>query len=113
MGGSSGATAGVVNAPEGPRRGNDTSHHPRVGDVVSCLYGSYPWPGESVTVAIVAWNIRSGHGGGMEAACRALDQMGVSIAVVMETKVAAGRHTRFSSGFHVLALLEPSKWQGG
>ncbi len=39
--------------------------------------------------------------------------MGVGVAVVMETKVTAAKHTRFLSGYRVLALSAPSVQRGG
>ncbi len=90
-----------MNAPESWRHRVDITHHLWVDSVVSCPHGSSPRPGESGTVAIATWNIRSGRGGGLEAACRALDQMGVGAAIITETKVMAGKHTRFSSKFRV------------
>ncbi len=49
----------------------------------------------------------------MEAAAWALDQMGVNVAVIQETKVTGGKHTRCTSGYKVLASSAPSWWKGG
>ena len=42
-----------------------------------------------------------------------MEQMGVNIAILQETKVMDGLHTRFSSGYNVIATSAPSVRQGG
>ncbi len=64
-------------------------------------------------MAIATWNIRSGQYRGLEAAAWALDHMGVRFAIVQETKVMDGKHTRCTSRYKVLASSSPSWRQGG
>ena len=93
----------LATAPEFPQRRVDGGHHPRVDGVDGGSRGASPLSGESGTIAIATWNIRSGRRGGVEAAARALDQMGVGVAVIQETKLMAGKHTRLTSGYKILA----------
>ena len=47
----------------------------------------------SESVALASFNIRSGRNGGLEAALRAMDQLGVDIGFLMETKLTGGIYT--------------------
>ena len=67
----------------------------------------------SGSVALASFNIRSGRNGGLEAALRAMDQLGVDIGFLMETKLTGGIYTRHSSGYNVLALNATSSSSGG
>jgi len=49
----------------------------------------------------------------LEAACQSLNLLNINIAVVQETKIPDGKHTRFSSGYNVFATNAPSKHQRG
>ena len=113
MGGGSGAASNVAASSKTPQRWVDTNHHPQVDGVNTGTQGPSPQPGGSGTMAIATWNIRSGRNGGLEVAAQALDQMGVGVAVVQETKVMDGKHTRCTSGYKVIALSTPSWRQGG
>ena len=68
---------------------------------------------DSGTFSIATWNIRNGRNGGLESACRALDSLGVDLALLQETKLTGGIHTRFSSGYTIVASDAPSAHQGG
>jgi hypothetical protein len=50
-------------------------------------------PDGSGSVAIALFNIRSGRNGGLEAALRAMDQLGVDIGFLVETKLTGGIHS--------------------
>ena len=67
----------------------------------------------SETLSVATWNIRSGRNGGLESACRALDSLGVDVAVLQETKLTGGIYTRLSSGYSIVATDAPSSHQGG
>ena len=56
--------------------------------------------GVRTDISIMTWNIRDGRQGGLECAARALRSMHVNIAVVQETKILRGMHTKPSSGIH-------------
>ena len=47
----------------------------------------------SGSVAFASFNIRSGRNGGLEAALRAMKQLGVDIGFLMETKLTGGIYT--------------------
>ncbi len=47
-------------------------------------------PDRSGSVAIASFNIRSGRNGGLEAALRAMDQLGIDIGFLVETKLMGG-----------------------
>jgi hypothetical protein len=70
-------------------------------------------PDGSGSVSFTSFNIRSGRNRGLEVALRAMDQLGVDIGFLLETKLTGGIHTRYSSGYSVLALTATSVWQGG
>jgi hypothetical protein len=50
-------------------------------------------PDVSGSVALASFNIQSGCNGGMEAALRAMDQLGVDIRILVETKLTEGIYT--------------------
>ncbi len=62
---------------------------------------------------LAAWNIRCGHNTGLTSAAKGLAQMGVGLAVVMETKISDVRYTRLASGYKILASKAASHNQGG
>ncbi len=70
-------------------------------------------PDGSGSIALTSFNIRSGLNGGLEAALRAMDQLGVDIGFLMETKLMGGIYTRHSSGYDVLASTVCRQAQGG
>ncbi len=70
-------------------------------------------PDGSGSIAIALFNIRSGRNGGLEAALRTIDQLGVDIGFLVETKLMGGIYTRHSSGYDVLALTAMSSSSGG
>jgi hypothetical protein len=70
-------------------------------------------PDGSGPVAIALFNIRSGRNGGLEAALRAMDQLGVDIGFLVETKLTGGIYTRHSLGYDVLASTAMSSSSGG
>ena len=72
-----------------------------------------PRPGRSGTFTVATWNIRSGRNGGLESAARALESLGVDIAVLQETKLTGKKHTRFTSGYHIIASEAESAQKGG
>jgi hypothetical protein len=67
----------------------------------------------SGSIALALFNIRSGRNGGLEAALRAMDQLGVDIGFLVETKLTGGIYTRHSSGYDVLALTATLPSSGG
>jgi hypothetical protein len=50
-------------------------------------------PDGSGSVALASFNIQSGRNGGLEAALRAMDQLGVDIGFLVETKLMGGIYT--------------------
>jgi hypothetical protein len=50
-------------------------------------------PGDSGSVALALFNIRSGRNGGLEGALRVMDQLGVDIGFLVETKLTDGIYT--------------------
>jgi hypothetical protein len=67
----------------------------------------------SRSIAFASFNIQSGRNGGLEAALRAMDQLGVDVGFLMETKLTGGIYTRHSSGYDVLASNATSSSSGG
>jgi hypothetical protein len=61
---------------------------------------------------LAAWNIRCGCNAGLTSAAKGLVQMGVGLAVVMETKITNDRYTRLVSGNKILASKAASHNQG-
>jgi hypothetical protein len=72
-----------------------------------------PQPGNSRSVALALFNIRSGCNGGLDGALRAMDQLGVEIGFLVETKLTDGVYTQFLSGYKFVASTALSAWQGG
>jgi hypothetical protein len=70
-------------------------------------------PDGSGSVLFASFNIRSGCNGGLEGALRAMDQLGVDIGFLLETKLTWGIYTHYSSGYSVLASTATSVRQGG
>ncbi len=70
-------------------------------------------PEGSGTFSIATWNIRSGRGVDLAVAAKGLRQMGVSCAVLTETKLTDDRYPRFVQGYHVIVLCATSPQQGG
>jgi hypothetical protein len=60
-------------------------------------------PDGSGSVTLALFNIWSGRNGGLEAALGAMDQLGVDIGFLMETKMMKGIYTQHPSGYEVLA----------
>jgi hypothetical protein len=67
----------------------------------------------SRSISFASFNIRSGCNGGLEGALRAMDQLGVDIGFLLETKLTGGIYTCYSSGSSVLASTATLVWQGG
>jgi hypothetical protein len=70
-------------------------------------------PEGSGTFSVATWNIRSGWGAGLAAAAKGLRHMGVSCAVLTETKLTDDQNPRFVQGYHVIASRATSPQQGG
>jgi hypothetical protein len=70
-------------------------------------------PDGSGSVSFASFNIQSGHNGGLEGALRAMNQLGVDIGFLLETKLTGGIYTHYSSGYSVLPSTATSVWQGG
>ena len=83
------------------------------GDAVSEASGAPSQPDGSGTIAVATWNVRSGRRGGMESACRALASLAVDIALLQETKLTGGIHTKFSSGYSIFATDAADCRNGG
>jgi hypothetical protein len=56
------------------------------------------------SVALASFNIQSGRNGDLEAVLRAVDQLGVDIGFLVETKLTGGIYTWHSFGYDLLAL---------
>jgi hypothetical protein len=72
-----------------------------------------PLPGGSRTFSIATWNIRSGRGTGLAVAAKGLRQMGVSCAVLTETKLTDDQYPKFILGYQVILSKVVSPHQGG
>ncbi len=70
-------------------------------------------PDGSGSVALASFNIQSDRNGGLEAALRAMDQLGVDIGFLVETKLMEGIYTRHLSGYDVLASTGTLSSSGG
>jgi hypothetical protein len=70
-------------------------------------------PDGSGSVLFVSFNIQSGRNGGLEGALRAMDQLGVDIGFLLETKLTGGIYTCYFSGYSVLTLTATLVWHGG
>jgi hypothetical protein len=72
-----------------------------------------PSRGGGGAFTLTAWNIRCGRNAGMTSAAKGLEQMGVGLAVLTETKLTDDRYTHLASGFKILASMATSHNQGG
>jgi hypothetical protein len=72
-----------------------------------------PSLGGSGAFTLAAWNIRCGRDGGLSSAAKGLAQIGVSLAILMETKVTDDHHPCLASGYNILVLKAASHNQGG
>jgi hypothetical protein len=72
-----------------------------------------PSPGVGGAFTLAAWNIRRGRNAGMTSVAKGLEQMGVGLAALTETKLTDDRYTRLASGFKILASKATSHNQGG
>jgi hypothetical protein len=72
-----------------------------------------PLPGGSGAFTLAAWNIRCGRNAGLSSAAKGLMQMGVGLAILMETKVTDSRHPCLASGYKILPSKVASHNQGG
>ncbi len=72
-----------------------------------------PLPGGGGAFTLAAWNIRCGCNAGMTSAAKGLEQMGVGLAVLTETKLKDDHYTHLASGFKILVLKATSHNQGG
>jgi hypothetical protein len=70
-------------------------------------------PDGSGSIALASFNIQSGRNGGIEAALRAMKQMGFDIGFLLETKLTGGIYTRHLSVYDVLASNATSLSSGG
>jgi len=70
-------------------------------------------PDGSGSVALTLFNIQNGCNGGLVAALRAMDQLGVDIRFLVETKLTGGIYTWHLSGYDVLALTVTLSSSGG
>jgi len=70
-------------------------------------------PDGSGSIALASFNIQSGCNGGLEAALRVMDQSGVDIGFLLETKLAGGIYTQHLSGHNVLPSTGTSSSSGG
>jgi hypothetical protein len=67
----------------------------------------------SGSVALALFNIRSSRNGGLEAALRVMDQLGVDIGFLLETKLMGGIYTRHLLGCNVLTSTATLSSSGG
>ncbi len=70
-------------------------------------------PDGSGSIMLALFNIQSGCNGGIEAALRAMDQLGVDIGFLLETKLMGGIYTWHLLGYNVLASNASSSSSGG
>jgi hypothetical protein len=80
--------------------------------MVAAIGTSPSQPHGSGSISFASFNIRSGRNGGLEGALRAMDQLGVDIGFLLETKSTGGIYTRYSRGYSVLASTTTSVRQG-
>ena len=59
-------------------------------------------PEGSGSFRMATWNIVDGRGGRMTQAAAGLAQMGVGLAVLMETKLVDNRHPKTASGYAIM-----------
>jgi len=67
----------------------------------------------TVPIKIATWDIWDGRNARLETALRALNKMGMDLALLTETKLTDGIYTRYSSGYNVIAPNAVSGRQGG
>jgi exonuclease III len=70
-------------------------------------------PDGSGSATLALFNIQSGRNRGIEAALRAMDQLGVDIGFLLETKLTEGIYTWHLSGYNVLAFNAMLSSSGG
>jgi hypothetical protein len=70
-------------------------------------------PDGSGSIALALFSIQSGCNGGLEAALRMMDQLGVDIGFLLETKFTGEIFTWHLSGYGVLASTATSSSSGG
>ncbi len=68
-------------------------------------------PDGSGSIAFALFNIQNGHNGGLEGGLRAMDQLGVDIRFLLETKLTGGIYTHYSSGYSLLALTATNSYE--
>jgi hypothetical protein len=74
---------------------------------------SIPLSRKEPFICFCTYNITSGRTGRLEQALRACSTMGIDWGILTESKLTEGIHTRFSSGYWVVATDAPSPMQGG
>jgi hypothetical protein len=72
-----------------------------------------PLLGGSATFSVATWNIWSARRAGLAAAAKRLRQMGVSCAVLTETKLTDNQYPKRVEGYHMIASKATSPQQGG
>jgi hypothetical protein len=70
-------------------------------------------PEGSRTFWMVMWNIINGRGGRLTQAAAGMAQIGIGLAVLMETKIVDDRHPKAASGYTIMCLKVASCNQGG
>ena len=63
-------------------------------------------------LSLATWNIRSGRNGGLDKACRALEKLNVSVAILQETKITNAIYTRRSHGYSIVMSEATSATNG-
>lgn len=69
--------------------------------------------GQRRPITIATYNLRGARNNRLETALRALDKMGVSLAILTETHLNDNKHTLYSAGYSVFATTALSAHQGG
>ena len=72
-----------------------------------------PGPNSTRFARIATWNIRNGRAENLVKSLRAMDQMGIDLGLLTETKVTDGIHTRSFRGYRVVCTDAASAHQGG
>jgi hypothetical protein len=70
-------------------------------------------PDGSGPIALALFNIQSGRNGGLEAALRVMNQLGVGIGFLLETKLMGGIYNWHLSNYDILALTATLSSSGG
>ncbi len=81
--------------------------------MVAWIHAPPSQPDASGSAALASFNIQSGHNGGLEAALRAMDQLGVDIGFLLETKLTGGIYTWHLTDYDVLASTATLPSSGG